>query len=522
MSWLHLHDIVQVYAQITPDKLAFKDQRRSITFKEFNERTSKLANAFLDLGLQKGDRISVLLNNSIEFVEIYVAAAKSGLVIVPINFRLTAKEGLYIAQNSGVKAAITEKRFIEITSTIREEMEKLIGPTNFICTDDASRDDHLYYEMLIDKASDRLPSVNIEDEDPWIILYTSGTTGVPKGVVRSHRSYTSFFLINAAEFSFTPNDHAFIIMPLAHVNSTFYTFVFTYIGASVFIGKEWGFDPEDFLRIVDQEEVTYTSLVPTHYTLILNLPEEIKTKYDTSSLVTLLTSSAPIRKKTKLKVMEFFPNAKLFEAYGSTEAGLVTTLRPEDQFKKLGSIGRECVGSDRIRLLDPDTREPVPEGEVGELFSRSPMLFTEYLKMPEKTAESIQDGFFTARDMARRDSEGYYYLVDRKDNMIITGGEKAFPSEIEEVISSYPGVEDVAVIGVPHEIWGEAVKAVVIPLEGHDLKEKDILEYCSTRLAGYKKPKTVDFITRDEMPRTSTGKILHRILRERYTEKTGD
>jgi acyl-CoA synthetase (AMP-forming)/AMP-acid ligase II len=507
-----------VHAQINPNNLVFKDRKRSITFKEFDERTTKLANAFLNLGLHKGDRISTLLNNSIEFVEIYIAAAKVGMVIVPINFRLTPRDGLYISQNSEVKAAITEKKYIEPTSSLRDETEKLVG-NNFICTDDPTREDHFDYESLIDKASNRLEPVEVKDDDPWIILYTSGTTGTPKGVVRSHKSYTSFYLINAAEFSFTPNDHALIIMPLAHVNSTFYTFVFTYIGASVYIGKEYGFDPEHFLKIVDQEKVTYTSLVPTHYTLILNLPEEIKAKYDRSSLTTLLTSSAPIRKKTKLKVMEFFPNAKLFEAYGSTEAGLVTTLRPEDQFKKLGSIGRECIGSDRIYLLDPDTREPVQDGEVGELFSRSPMLFTEYLKMPEKTVESMDNGFFTARDMARRDDEGYYYLVDRKDNMIITGGEKAFPSEIEEVISGFQGVEDVAVIGIPNEIWGEAVKAVIIPQDGFDLTEKDILEYCSTQLASYKKPKSVSFISRNEMPRTGTGKILHRILRERYKKK---
>ncbi|MHA2366055.1 MAG: class I adenylate-forming enzyme family protein [Candidatus Hodarchaeales archaeon] len=516
MSWLHLPEIIHVHAQKTPDKLAFKDRFRSVTFLEFDIRTSKLASAFLNLGLKKGDQVATLLTNSIDFVEIYVACGKIGLITVPINFRSKGPDIHYICEKSEAKAFITEKKFMEIIDSVKHELDKSIPKNNFIIVDDSEREGFIYYEYFIANADINIPSIEIKDEDPWIILYTSGTTGKPKGVVRSHRSYTSFFLINAVEFSFTLNDYALIIMPLSHVNSTFYTFVFTYIGGSVYLGKEYEFKPEEFLQIVDNEKTTFTSLIPTHYVHILGLPIEITTQYDRSSLKSLLTSSAPVRKHTKLQIMEFFPNARLFEAYGSTEAGLVTTLRPEDQMKKLGSIGQECCGSDRIRILDPSTRKPVPEGEIGELYSRSPMLFTKYYKLPEKTSQSTVGEFFSAGDMAKRDNNGFYYLVDRKDNMIITGGEKVFPSEVESTISEYSGVFDVAVIGLDHEIWGESVTAVVVPKEGYTLNDTDIISFCAERLPGYKKPKNVVFISLEEMPRTASGKILHRVLRDRY------
>jgi acyl-CoA synthetase (AMP-forming)/AMP-acid ligase II len=231
----------------------------------------------------------------------------------------------------------------------------------------------------------------------------------------------------------------------------------------------------------------------------------------------LLCSSAPARGEVKKSILKCFPNVELFEAYGSTEAGMVTLLRPEDQLTKLGSIGKECLGTDTLRLLDQDGKE-VATGEVGELYSRGPMMFDGYYKLPAKTKSSFRGGYFTARDMARKDEEGYYYLVDRKDNMIITGGEHVFPSEVEELICRHPKVFDVAVIGVPDNVWGEAVKAVVILKQGAKATPDEIVEWCKGRIAGYKKPKSVEFIKPEEMPRTTTGKILHRKLREKYAQ----
>jgi len=249
--------------------------------------------------------------------------------------------------------------------------------------------------------------------------------------------------------------------------------------------------------------------------MMLGLSEEVKQRYNCDAVTKLLISSAPARRDTKLAIMDFFKNSQLFEAYGSTEAGLVTLLRPDEQFSKLGSIGREITGSGRIKLLDEKGKE-VPEGEVGELFSRTPHAFQGYWKLPGKTAEAFRGPYCSAGDMARRDEEGYYYLVDRKSNMIITGGENVYPSEVENCIGGHPKVKDVAVIGIPHEKWGEAVHAVIILKEGQEATEKEIIEWCRDKIAGYKRPKSVSFIREEEMPRTATGKILHRLLRERF------
>jgi acyl-CoA synthetase (AMP-forming)/AMP-acid ligase II len=215
----------------------------------------------------------------------------------------------------------------------------------------------------------------------------------------------------------------------------------------------------------------------------------------------------------KLAILDFFPGVELYEAYGSSEAGIVTILKPEDQMRKLGSIGYEAVGTDLVKIINEEGNEAAI-GEVGELYSRGPMLFDGYHRMPEKTASSFRGEWFSAGDMARRDEDGYYQIVDRKDNMIITGGEHAYPSEVEEVVGSHPAVFDTAVIGMPDEKWGEKVVAVVIPKA--DVDENTLLEYCKDKLAAFKRPKQILFIKAEEMPRTPTGKILHRVLRDRY------
>ena len=510
---IHLGRMFQVHAENLPDKVAIKDGRLSFTYSEAQTRVERLGAALFALGLRKGDRVAVLMENCIEIVEVYLAAAQAGLVVVPINFMLVAKEAEYIINNSEAKAVIVEEEFTPVINSVRDNLTG-VPASRFIAVSDNLIDGYSNYRDMVE--TDRAPvAIEINGADPWFILYTSGTTGTPKGVVRSHDSYTSFYLINAAEFFFNELDVLMNVMPLCHVNSTFYTLNVLYVGGTTYIFPARRFNALALLEVVDREKITFISLVPTHYQLILEAAEDKKAGFDFSSLKKLLCSSAPARKETKLAIMELFANVQLYEAYGSTEAGLVTLLRPHEQLKKLGSIGRECLGSDKIKILDAEGN-PLPQGEVGEIYSRSPMLFDEYFKMPEKTESSFRDGWFSASDMGMQDEDGYFYIVDRKDNMIITGGEKTFPKEIEAVIHQHPKVMDVAVIGTPHVKWGEVVTAVVVPKEGTDLTEEEIVQFCDGKMGKFKRPKKAILISADEMPRTVTGKILHRELRKRY------
>jgi len=455
-----------------------------------------------------------MLYNCAEFVEIYCAFAKAGLVVTPVSWRYVRKEIEYVVDDSDAKAMITSKQFVDTINQLRPRFNK-IDSKNYILIGETTSEGYVDYEDLIANSPDHKPDVKVDSKDTWAQIYTSGTTGFPKGVVRSHESYAAFFLVNAVDFGFSEKDNGMIIMPLFHVNSTFYGLLFPYIGASLFVGRDKGFDPVELLSIVDREKITFISLIPTHYSLILEVPQETRGRFDTNPLRKLLCSSAPARSKIKSAILEWFPGVELYEAYGSTEAGLVTILKPEDQLRKIGSMGRECLGVDLIKLLDENGRE-VGIGEIGELYSKGPMMFDEYNKLPEKTKASFRGEFFSAGDLVRRDEEGYYYIVDRKDNMIITGGEHVYPSEVEEIVSQHAKVRDVAVVGLPDDKWGEAVTAVVVLKEGETATSEEIIEWCRGKMAGYKKPKSVIFINYSEMPRTATGKILHRELREKH------
>ncbi len=514
-GWLNLGQNLKINAKKFPNTVMLKDSQRSFTYPEVNRRVNKLAHSLLSLGLTKGDKVAVLLENSIEIVEVFLATAKTGIIIVPINFRLVSAEVEYIVANSDAKAMIVHDEFTSTVDPIKAKLND-IGPDNYIAVGQAV-DGYRSYDAFIENAADNEPGIDVAPEDTWILIYTSGTTGKPKGVIRSHESHIAFFLINAVDFGFSEHDYCMNVMPLCHINSTFFTFTFLYIGGSVYIHPARSFRPEEILEIVEKEKITFISLIPTHYNLILNASEDAK-KRDVSSIRKLLCSSAPVRKSMKLAIMEFFPGVELYEGYGSTEAGIVTVLKPEYQMKKLGSIGFESLGTEFIKILDEDGNE-VGVGEVGELFSRGPMLLDEYYKLPDKTAASFRDGWFSAGDMATRDADGFYQIVDRKDNMIISGGEHIYPSEVEEVIGSHDCVFDCAVIGLPDDKWGEKVAAVVIKKPGvddSDIDEETIKQCCKDQMAGYKSPKEILFIDEDEMPRTPTGKILHRKLREKF------
>jgi len=509
---LTVAEIVAAHARITPDKIGARDSRRTLTFAQWNERASRLANALHGLGLAKGDRVALLAYNCVEWMEMYVALARAGLVAVPINFRLVGPEIAYIVTHCEARAFIVQDDLRDRVEAIRDHVP--IAPDAFVhFGTERAPAGWQSYEALIARGAPTAPHVRVEPEDTWALMYTSGTTGKPKGAIRNHAGSALISLVTALDMGHGPDDTALLVMPMCHANSLYFSFTFTYLGATCVIDDHKHFEPEALLRTLSEQHVTFTSLVPTHYIMMLDLPAAVKRKYDVGRISKLMISSAPARRETKLAIMEHFGNSQLFELYGSTEAGWVTLLRPHEQLTKLGSVGREWTGSGPIKLLDPSGSE-VRDGDVGELFSRTPYVFDGYWKNPEKTTEAFRGAWCSVGDMARRDEDGYYHLVDRKSNMIISGGENIYPSEVEHLLAGHPDVQDVAVVGLPDAKWGETVCAVIVRRAGATATEAEILAWCRDRIAGYKRPRAVRFIEEAQMPRTATGKIQHRALRD--------
>jgi fatty-acyl-CoA synthase len=510
-----LGDVIAAHARLFPDRVAASDLERAMTFSQWNARACRLANALLGLGLSKGDRVAVLAYNAVEWLEIYAATAKAGLVMVPINFRLVAPEVAYIVADCGAAAMIVQDALVGVVEEIGQDLPVPAGRYIHFGRDTPPAG-FLGYEALLARASVREPGVTITAADTWALMYTSGTTGRPKGAIRSHGGSAALSLVTDVELSFSRRDTGLLVMPMCHANSLYFATSLAYCGAACRVYSRSSFDPEHALRELASGP-TFTSLVPTQYVMMLEIPGTVRDGLDTSRITKLMISSAPARRETKQSVMAFFPNSGLYELYGSTEGGWVTMLQPEEQLVKLGSVGRECVGSRPIRLLGEDGKE-VPDGEVGELYHCTPYTFDGYWNLPEKTAEAFRDGYCSVGDMARRDADGFLHLVDRKSNMIISGGENIYPSEVEAVLGAHPAVRDVAVIGLPDAKWGERVQGVVVLKDGARTAEAELVEWCRPKLAGYKRPRAVTIIAADDMPKTATGKILHRLLKKKMLD----
>jgi acyl-CoA synthetase (AMP-forming)/AMP-acid ligase II len=514
---LHMGEALSVSARQHPDKPGARDLSRAMTFRQWDERALRLANALLGLGLHKGDRVAILAYNCVEWLEIYAATANAGLVMVPINFRLLASDIEFIVDNSEAEAFIVANDLVDRVDGIRADLA--IPEGRYIhFGGETTPPGYRAYEELIAAGSASDPPVEVAPHDTWALMYTSGTTGRPKGAIRSHGGMALQNIAILADLELSRRDTCLLVMPMCHANSLFFASAFAYAGAGSCVYDVKSFDPEHLLHTLAEQRATFTSLVPTHYIMMLALGSSIRSRYDVDCVRRLLISSAPARKDTKLAIMDYFKHSQLLEGYGSTEQGWATVLRPEEQLAKLGSIGRELIGCSRIRLLD-ESGEEVEEGDVGEIYSHTPWCFEGYWKLPEKTAEAFRGKYLSVGDMARRDEDGFYYLVDRKKNMIISGGLNIYPSEVENVLGAHVDVMDVAVIGKPDAKWGESVHGVIVLRDGAEATEQAIIAWCTGRIADYKRPRSVEFIRDEDMPRTATGKILHRVLRDRLATK---
>ncbi len=515
----HVSDTLALHARLFPDKIGASDLERKMTFRLWYSRACRLANVLIGIGLAKGERVCVLAYNCVEWLEIYAAAGLAGVVAVPINFRLTGPEACYIVENCEARALIVQDELVGVIEGIRADLP--VPPANFIHIGPAPCPAGFRaYEELVAQARDIRPSVEVAGEDPWTLMYTSGTTGKPKGAIRNHRGGAMLSLVTEIELGISRHDAALLVMPMCHANSLYFFGAFSYCGGACMVYSRKHFDPEHLVRMLAEGGATFTSLVPTHYSMISDLPAATRARYNVDAVTRLMISSAPAQRETKLAIIDYFKNTGLFELYGSTEAGWVTMLHPDEQFSKLGSVGRECVGSRPIRLLDADGND-VPPGDPGELYSCNDYTFDGYWKLPDKTKEAFRGDYCSVGDMARRDADGYIFLVDRKSNMIISGGENVYPSEVEALLSTHEKVKYVAVVGLADSTWGERVHAVIVPRDGTSPTEAEIVEWCRTRIAGYKRPRSVAFVADDDMPRTATGKIQHRLLRLQQESRRG-
>jgi len=494
-----------------PKRNAIVGDDASFTYEEFNGRVNRIANNLLARGLKKGDRLAILLMNCYQFVELIMACAKSGIIMVPVNWRFQAPEIKFVVENSDACAMILGEEFIPTMEIAATEIKQIPADKYWVVGSKKFRDAGGLYEDLVKGGSSREPDVKIDPEDILCIGYTSGTTGFPKGAVTLHKTGVETAVVMNIEFvtSYMVN---LIVMPTFHSNSINNVMASFLNGMTIHIYHLRGFNGEEILQIIDKYKVNISSMVPTMYNIILALPEEVRNKYDVSSMTTLLSSSAPISAKTKKEILSCFKNGKLYEGYGATETGVVTALRPEDQLRKLNSVGQAVFGK-QIKILDPDGNEMKP-GEIGEIYTRGINIFKEYLKNPEATKAAFRGDWCAVGDMGYVDEENYLYLVDRKNDMIISGGENIYPTEVENVIYTHPTVREVAIVGVPDEFWGESVKAVVLLKDGMSATQEEIMEFTKGKLAGYKRPRSVDFVT--ELPMTPTGKILRRLVKEKY------
>ncbi|GAB6909037.1 Long-chain-fatty-acid--CoA ligase [Desulfosarcina cetonica] len=517
---MNLADGLRISSWRYPDKVAAVFEDRRVTYAELNNRANQLAHAVLGLGLKRQAKCSIIMYNNIEFLEIYHGLTRAAMISVPVNFRLVPAELEYVINNSDSEVLFVGKELfdkirLENIPKVKKEHIFVIGPK-----DETPAGITHYEDFLSGKPTSEPDNVQQKEDDIFYFGYTSGTTGFPKGAMNTTRGtldiVKNVFVRTAGKPHIKLNQRVLLaIIPICHSNSVWSTLITLWCGGTNVIFPSGRFDPEKVLQIIDHEKVTTSSMVPTMITRVLDLPEDVKQKYDMSSLTSLGSSSAPLLTTTKEAALKFFNNVRFSEGYGSTETGALTTLRHKDQMRKVRSIGQPNPGIE-IKLVDDAGNVITAPNTQGVLWAKARSAFIGYYNSPEKTAESIDGEWATAGDVAYFDEEGYYYLADRKHDMIISGGENVYPAEIEEVISQIPQVSEVAVIGIPHADFGEEVKALVILKNGDSITPEDILAHCSANLAGYKRPRSVEIM--NEFPRTATGKVLKRILRKPYWE----
>jgi acyl-CoA synthetase (AMP-forming)/AMP-acid ligase II len=505
---LNIADGVRTFAVATPSAHAVLDGDRTVTFAELDDRSSRLASHLLDRGLRPGSRVGVATGNRFEFLEMVTAAGKAGMVLVPLSPWLTTTEAMEIAVRSRVSAVIAE---VGLGHLIEDSFRRTLS---LYLELDSLPQSRRSYESALVSARPTDPRVKVNEESPFVISFTGGTTGRPKGVLISHRSRCITFLCEAVSFGFGPGRVMLAVTPMCHGAGLTHSYAAIYTGTCVSIMNGW--DPETFLHQIVSSRSNSVFLVPSHLQTLRSSGLSISAALADSRLGTVFINAAPTPHELKEWLLDELSDIDLHELYGSTEGGNVTCLPPADQLRKPHSVGPPWFMT-QVKLLRPD-RSETEIGEPGELFSKSPFLFSGYLDDPETTAASMTaDGFFSAGDIAVRDRDGYLSIVDRLKDMIISGGMNVYSREVEEILVSHEAVSQAAIVGVPDDRWGERVVAFVVPQNVPSPRPglpDELIAYCRARLARYKCPKDIAIV--EALPRTKLGKVQKNVLRDLF------
>jgi acyl-CoA synthetase (AMP-forming)/AMP-acid ligase II len=509
-----MQDILSVYAGTQPDKPGVIDDKGhgdvvTWTYAQLEAQSNRVANVLLALGSGPGRKVIWCGPNSPEVVAVMNATRKIGAVAVPLNYRLTPEEALYVINHSDAEIAYVDAEYAGLFAGLRGQLEKVThvlavgGPAPGGMLGDAD----------IAAASDQSPDVGEAGGTGGTMIYTSGTTGKPKGAVRTGAPDPAAIGALLTLFGYRPDDVYLTSGPLYHSGPSAFMAAGLAFGQTIVVQRK--FDPEDWLRLVDTYQASSTFSAPALIRRVCALPDEVKERYDRSSMRVMLANAAPWSFALKKQYVADFPPESLWEVYGSTELGVDSVLEPRDQMRKPGSCGKPAPGIE-IRLLDDEGREVTGTGpdHPGEVYVRSQSVFDTYYKNDDSYDAGSRGDFHTVGDIAYWDDEGYLYICDRKTDMIISGGMNIYPAEIEAALEQHPEIYDVAVFGIPSDEWGEVVHATVVLVPGSPLTAAQVTAFAREHLASYKVPRSVDFTA--ELPRTGSGKILKRQLRAPY------
>lgn len=501
--------VIDSHAKQYPEAEAviFKDVR--VTFGQLRDRINRRSNALLHLGVKRGEHVATLSANCLELVELILAVWRIGAVLAPLNWRLSPDELIHMLNHCDAETLMFSSAFEETVRKITPSIKKV---SKFLYTGEKCSAAYIDFEAVTRGQSTQMPRIQVNEDDVAAIIYTSGTTGKPKGVVHTHKNFLwqCVFLTLATKGLWKSRPKSLLSGPYFHVGGLL-NLLWCFFNASpqVILKK---FDPKDTLEWIEKEKVNRLHGVATLYNMILQVPEI--DQYDLSSVYHLGSGAERMAAKTRQRLKALFPGADIFELYGMTEScGIITTRPLEHSEDKPLSVGVPTLLME-MRVVDKQGHDVAP-GVVGEIIARSPIIMREYYNDLERTAEAIRDGWLYTSDLGYLDEDGFLYIVERKNDMIITGGENIYPQEVEGVLYTHSKIAEAAVFGLPDKIWGQNVCAAVVLEKGQKMTPEEIIGFCKQNLASFKKPKSIFFL--DALPRAASGKVKRSELRKRLS-----